>query len=175
MTNFCSMHKVLFICPHIHLNLFLPRFLEPYAERETWTEGEYWLWMNRAVLDNIAVELTASTCQYQTQGQVSYHRSSNLLGYSANYLVDYAYLPNGKQARYGYLVFFIHAYTDNINVGSGAFGNNGHDRKAREIIGHMQPIACPEILAMDCTIRALQKYSNRHHFAESAFNPCFHV
>lgn len=100
---------------------------------------------------------------------------SNLLGYSANYLVDYAYLPNGKQARYGYLVFFIHAYTDNINVGSGAFGNNGHDRKAREIIGHMQPIACPEILAMDCTIRALQKYSNRHHFAESAFNPCFHV
>ncbi|KIM71145.1 hypothetical protein PILCRDRAFT_17336 [Piloderma croceum F 1598] len=71
---------------------------------------------------------------------------------------DYAYLPN-----------------DNINVGSGAFGNNGHDRKAREIIGHMQPIACPEILAMDCTIRALQKYSNRHHFAESPFNPCFHV
>jgi hypothetical protein len=118
--------------------------------------------MNQAVLDNIAVELTASTCQYQTQGQVSYHCSSNLLGYGANYLVDYTYLPNGKQARHSYLIFFIHAYTNNINAGSGAFGNNGHDCKVHKIIGHMQPFACPEILVMDCTIRALQKCLNHH-------------
>jgi hypothetical protein len=68
------------IMEHIRSDFFIPRFLEPCIKQETWAEGEYWLWMNRAILDNIVVDLAAGIRQHETEGKVN--RSSQL--WSAN-------------------------------------------------------------------------------------------